>query len=308
MSGISRAQADGATLLQDQKMKAVGQLAGGIAHDFNNILAAILLNVSLLLEDTRLGIDVRNSLEEVLAEAKRAADLTRQLLLFTRQQVMQFQPVDLNQALNGLSKLLRRLLGEHIELEFVPANPLPKVLADPSMVEQIALNLSVNARDAMPKGGRLTLATRLVEFGASNPPPEGEARPGRFVCLTVRDTGCGMDEATLKRLFEPFFTTKEVGQGTGLGLATVYGIVQQHRGWTEVQSAVGQGATFRVFLTVAPEAGAREQPAPAMSAPRGSGETILLVEDEPSVRVMAARCPAASRIPGARGRTRSRRP
>ena len=235
-------------LRQAQKMEAVGQLAGGVAHDFNNILAATMMRLSLLQEDPAVSPDLRASLHELEEEANRAASLTRQLLMFSRRQAMQKQVLDLNQVLAGFLRMVRRLLGAHIELELVSTSADLWLEADAGMIEQVVLNLSLNARDAMPGGGRLTISTGAVELTAGDAARQPEARPGRFLRLTVVDTGSGMDAATVARVFEPFFTTKEVGKGTGLGLATVYGIVKQHQGWIEVESLVGRGSTFRVYL------------------------------------------------------------
>ncbi len=273
--------------LQAQKMEAVGQLAGGVAHDFNNILAAIIMHLHLLQEGTGLDVTMAGALKEVQSYAQRAAELTRQLLLFSRRKTAQTKRLDVNELLEGMLKMLRRVLGEHIETKLETARDGQWVDADPGMLEQIVMNLCVNARDAMPQGGRLTLATATVEFpeGHSHSHPDGRA--GRFVCLSVQDAGCGMDESTLKRIFEPFFTTKEVGKGTGLGLATVYGIARQHQGWVQAESAVGLGTTFRVYLprTAAPETSFTDKDITVM--PRGS-ETILLVEDEPGLLKLAA--------------------
>jgi CheY-like chemotaxis protein len=219
----------------------------------------------------------------------RAAGLTRQLLLFSRRQVPRFEPLDLNESINGLMKMLRRLLGASIEVKFLPSTEAAWVRADAGMLEQVVLNLCINARDAMSKGGRLTLVTTTVERGARSANSHLDARAGCFVCVSVTDTGCGMDETVLRRLFEPLFTTKAAGKGTGLGLATIQGIVRQHEGWTEVESAVGQGSTFRVYLP------AQARPASASGSPspeaiKGGSETILLVEDEPSVRRTVALC------------------
>ena len=274
-----------AELRQVQKLEAVGRLAGGVAHDFNNILAAMLINVGLLQETPGLDPDVRMSLKELEAGAKRAASLTRQLLLFSRRSVIQTQPLDLNEAIENLLKMLRRLIGEDIKLQFSPQNAVPMVEADPGMLDQVMMNLVVNARDAMPQGGRLTVLTAAVEFAAAEVRDHPDARPGSFVRLTVADTGSGMEEATLKHIFEPFFTTKPPGQGTGLGLATVYGVVQQHRGWIAVESKPGQGARFDIYLPVLPASPAtRAAELPADAVPRGS-ETILLVEDDAAVRL-----------------------
>ena len=273
-----------AQLIQAQKMEAIGQLAGGVAHDFNNILTAILMHLSLLQDNVQVSAEVRAGLKELETEAKRAANLTRQLLMFSRRQVLQPQVLDLNSLLGNLLKMLCRLIGEHVGLEFKAAPGALWVAADPGMLEQVVMNLVVNARDAMPQGGRVTLTTQFVQFDGTVRQRNPEAYPGLFASLTVSDTGCGMDEATLKHIFEPFFTTKEPGKGTGLGLATVFGIVKQHGGWVEVTSAVGQGTSFRVLLPVKSDATAvLVQPAEEAQV-RGGDEVVLVVEDEGAVR------------------------
>jgi two-component system cell cycle sensor histidine kinase/response regulator CckA len=275
-------------LRQAQKMEAVGQLAGGVAHDYNNILTAMLIQLGLLLNDPLLAPEVKNSLKELEHAAERATNLTRQLLLFSRRQVIQVKPVDLNEVLADLLKMLRRLLGENISLEFKGRTTPLWIEADAGMMEQVVTNLCLNARDAMtPKGGRLTIDAQIMELGTQAAWENPEARPGIFVCLSVTDTGVGMDAAILSRIFEPFFTTKETGKGTGLGLATVYGITKQHRGWLDVTSRVGQGSTFRVYLPAMREAPPIESESARPEVKRGD-ETILLVEDEPLVRQMAA--------------------
>ncbi len=275
---------------QAQKMEAVGQLAGGIAHDFNNILAAALLHLGLLQQNPGLTMGMKESLKEVESMTVRAARLTRQLLLFGQAQAARVEPLNVNELILGLLKMLRRLLCENIKVEFRSSSTPAWVNADAGMIEQVVVNLCINSRDAMPNGGSLTLATTLVEFDDHAALRHPYARPGSFVCLSVTDTGCGMDETVLKRIFEPFFTTKEVGKGTGLGLASVYGIVKQHQGWVEVSSQVGQGSAFRVYL--AAEAGPLRAPAPPGAAEqiRGGSEMILMVEDELPLRSMAALC------------------
>jgi PAS domain S-box-containing protein len=236
-------------LRQSQKMEAIGQLAGGIAHDFNNILSVIIT----FAEDAQLklppGHEARDDLGEIVAAAGRAAGLTRQLLAFGRKQVMAPRVVDVNGVLRGLEPMLRRLLGEAIELVLAPAPHLQRVYADPSQLEQVVMNLAVNARDAMPAGGRLVIETADVELDASHPESHLEAR-GPHVLISVSDTGHGMDAATRARIFEPFFTTKKPGQGTGLGLSTVFGIVKQSGGNIGVYSEPGAGTTFKVYLPV----------------------------------------------------------
>jgi signal transduction histidine kinase/ligand-binding sensor domain-containing protein/CheY-like chemotaxis protein len=275
-------------LVQARKMEAIGQLAGGVAHDFNNILTAILMQLGLLLDEKDLNSSARDGLQDLEKQAKRAASLTRQLLAFSRRQVMQSRAFDLNAMLEELFKMLRRLLGENIDLEFKGGQPL-WIDGDIAMIEQVVTNLCLNARDAMaPKGGRLVIETRLRNLNDAEAKASPEARAGAFVYLSVTDRGCGMDEKTLQHIFEPFFTTKEVSKGTGLGLATVYGIIKQHRGWLEVASKVGSGSTFSIYL---PSRTAPATAGPGNAAertPRGN-ETILIVEDENAVRTMASR-------------------
>jgi PAS domain S-box-containing protein len=274
-------------LRQAQKMEAMGQLAGGVAHDYNNILTSTLMHLELLLHEPGLPPQVQNSLHELEEEARRAVSLTRQLLMFSRRQIIQVKPVDLNEVLRNLLKMLRRVLGEQIRLEFRSDGCRRWIEADTGMVEQVVMNLCVNSRDAMmPAGGPLTIDTRLVELGPDAALVNPNARAGRFACLSVTDAGCGIDAAVMDRIFEPFFTTKAAGQGTGLGLATVYAIAKQHLGWVEVSSQVGKGTTFRVYF---PEFAAAAAIMPETLNPqqlRGH-ETILVVEDEPAVRRMA---------------------
>ncbi|MBI5380477.1 MAG: response regulator [Opitutae bacterium] len=268
---------------QAQKMEAIGQLAGGIAHDFNNILAGLMLQFSLLRDEPGLPAKVDASLGELDAELKRAANLTRQLLLFSRRQVMETKPIDLNETLAALWNMLRRIIGEHINLRLTGATKELWIEGDANMLGQVILNLCVNARDAMPEGGTLTVDTRLVELSPDTAQDHPEARAGSFVCLSVSDTGCGMDARVLSHIFEPFFTTKPVGQGTGLGLSTVHGIVKQHHGWVQVESAVGQGSSFQVFFPSSPHV-TTTAPAVEDAPVRGGNETILLVEDDALVR------------------------
>lgn len=277
-------------LQQAQKMEAIGQLAGGVAHDFNNILTVLKGHLGMLIETPNLAKPLGDSLREMEVAASRASNLTRQLLAFSRQQVMRPQRLDLNEIIGNIVKMLNRLLGEHIILECLHAPGLPQVEADQGMVEQVLLNLAVNARDAMSSGGRLTIATRSELLTADHVRLNPEARPGRFVVMEVTDTGSGMSEMVLARLFEPFFTTKEVGQGTGLGLATVYGIVKQHQGWIEVDSQLGHGSTFRVHLPAAAAAPEVALPPTKAEAVRGGHETVLVVEDELQVRLLAKVC------------------
>jgi PAS domain S-box-containing protein len=269
---------------QAQKVEAIGQLAGGIAHDFNNMLTAVLGNANLILDELDASSPLRADVEEIVKAAERAAALTRQLLAFGRKQMLQPVPVDLNTIVKDLSQMLRRVIGEHIELATVGPPNLSPVRADPTQIEQVIMNLVVNARDAMPTGGRLSIETTGVELDETYAAGHIAVRPGRYVMLAVSDTGTGMDDATKRRLFEPFFTTKERGKGTGLGLATVYGIVKQSGGSIWVYSELGHGTTFKVYLPVADEAPQAAAPAEPAPRPLRGSETILLVEDEPAVR------------------------
>jgi two-component system, cell cycle sensor histidine kinase and response regulator CckA len=276
---------------QSQKLEAVGQLAGGVAHDFNNILAAFMMHLGLLEMNTTIDDEVRGALRELGEEARRAASLTRQLLMFSRRSVLALRPLDLNDVIAELLKMLRRLIGEHVSLRFDPEPVLPQVEADAGLLEQVLMNLVVNARDAMPGGGQITIATTMVGFPAEPRPAavDRRRRSGRFVSLAVSDTGHGIDAATIGHIFEPFFTTKAPGSGTGLGLATVHGIVAQHNGWVDVESDAGRGSTFRVYL---PALGAQPpaEPTNAAASPIAGGhETILVVEDEPNVRQLVTR-------------------
>jgi len=272
-----------------QKMESVGQLAAGVAHDFNNILTVINGSSAILSELLRDKPECLEWVANILAAGERAANLTRQLLLFSRKQQMQPKSVNLNELTSNLTKMLGRVLGEDITLEFSYDNDLPAVQADPGMLEQVIINLAVNARDAMPQGGRLHIATSTVNYASSPPLANPEARPGRFVRLAVRDTGLGIPPEIRERIFEPFFTTKEVGKGTGLGLATVFGIITQHGGWIEVDSKVDQGTTFLIFLPASPGSEPEKSGQIATPAELGHGETILVVEDDASVRELILR-------------------
>src|SRR6267143_1387894 len=276
-------------LRQTQKMEAVGRLAGGIAHDFNNLLTAILGSVDFLRRALGPEHPEHAETEEIQKAAVRAADLTRQLLAFSRQQVLAPKVLELDALVANLEKMLRRLIGEDVELRFVAKAARAAVRADPGQLEQVIVNLVVNARDAMPRGGKLTIETARVDLDAAYAWEHGTVEPGRYVMLAVTDTGVGIDRAAQARLFEPFFTTKEFGKGTGLGLATVYGIVKQSGGYIWVYSEPGRGATFKVYLPRVEQAGepvaAPQPPARAL----GGTETILLAEDEAAVRNLARR-------------------
>ncbi len=273
---------------QSQKMEAVGRLAGGVAHDFNNLLTIIQMQISMLKMRGSLGAEAVAGIEEIASAADRATNLTRQLLTFSRRQVKAAKNLDLSDLVGGMTKLLRRVLGEDIVLESRFAAELPYVHADPGMLEQVLLNLAVNARDAMPRGGRLLLELDAVKLDGAEARSHPQARPGRFVCLTVSDTGGGIAAENLSRIFEPFFTTKEVGKGTGLGLAIVYAVVRQHDGWVAVDSVIGSGTRFRVFLPAMAAAVARTE-APVAGEPQlpGGCETVMVVEDEVAVRAVA---------------------
>ena len=270
-------------LAQTQKMEAVGRLAGGIAHDFNNLLTAIVGYAELAVSQMDNYPSLQRDIEEIRAAGKSGASLTRQLLAFSRKQQPQPQIVDINAIVGRMTGLLRRLIGEHIELRSLPADGLGRVTADPGQIEQIIVNLAVNARDAMPSGGVLTIETANVHFDATYIAEHPDALSGPHVMLAIRDTGVGMDDAAREHLFEPFYTTKEPGQGTGLGLATVYGIVKQSGGSLSVDSESNRGTSFKVFLPRAESADAAVPPDPIIQDLRGT-ETILLVEDQAEVR------------------------
>jgi two-component system cell cycle sensor histidine kinase/response regulator CckA len=273
---------------QASKMDAVGQLASGIAHDFNNLLSVILSYSHLLAADLKEGDPMRADLNEIQGAGLRAVALTRQLLAFSRQQVLQPQIVNLTEIVGGLENMLRRLIGEDVELTVIGNTGVGKILVDPGQVEQVIVNLAVNARDAMPRGGKLTLETSEVVLDASYAAEHVGARPGPHVMLAVSDTGIGMDKATQARMFEPFFTTKEVGKGTGLGLATVFGIVRQSEGTIGVYSELGKGTVFKIYFPTAVGAVARRSSnRPSESRSLRGAETILVVEDDERVRLLA---------------------
>jgi two-component system, cell cycle sensor histidine kinase and response regulator CckA len=274
---------------QAQKMEAVGRLAGGVAHDFNNLLTVINGYSELVLERLHSSDPIRGSIQEIKKAGDRAASLTRQLLAFSRQQVLAPRVLDLNALVADVEKMLRRLIGEDIDLVTAPDTVLWRVKADPGQIEQILMNLAVNARDAMPEGGKLVIETANVELDDAYPRSPIPVTPGRYVMLAVSDTGIGMNAETQAHIFEPFFTTKDKSKGTGLGLATVYGIVKQSGGYVWVYSELGQGSTFKIYLPSVEEAAESVQASEAPGHPVAGLETILLVEDEESVRALTAR-------------------
>jgi PAS domain S-box-containing protein len=277
-------------LRQAQKMEVVGQIAAGVAHDFNNILAVIQGHAELQLGLAHTDESLAESLREISLAANRAASLTRQLLAFSRKQMLRPRALDLREVLGGLSNMLQRVIGENIRLQIQCAPDMPPVLADQINLEQVVINLALNARDAMPEGGPLTISGALKEIDLRHKESQPDAQLGTYVQLTVADQGIGMDPTVRRKIFEPFFTTKAVGRGTGMGLATVYGIVKQHQGWIEVDSAPGVGSTFRVYLPVASGAVTKTTEAGTdfVRAGEGKPRTILIVEDEDALRSMAA--------------------
>jgi PAS domain S-box-containing protein len=271
---------------QAQKMEAIGLLAGGVAHDFNNILAAIMMQAELCDLYDDLPQEVRTGLHQITTAAKRAAALTSQLLLFSRRQVMQPRSLDLNETVNGLAKMLQRIIGEDVRLH-LHLHPTPLIAqADPGMLDQVLLNLAVNARDAMPKGGRLTIETYPQRLDPADPRLPSDSTPGNYAVLQVTDAGCGIPPEIMPRIFDPFFTTKEPGKGTGLGLATVFGIVKQHHGFIQVDSEPGRGTQFRIFVPASTPAQPPLSSPAAPPRPRGGTETILLVEDDAALRTV----------------------
>jgi two-component system cell cycle sensor histidine kinase/response regulator CckA len=269
---------------QAHKMEAVGRLAGGVAHDFNNVLTIIRAQTEFLLADLSANDTRRSDVLEIQSAADRAASFTRQLLAFSRRQLLQPEVLDLNTVIAGMEMMVRRLVGEDVVLLTKLRSDLPRISADPGQLQQVIMNLAVNSRDAMPSGGTLLIETAVVELDEHYPKQHPSARPGVHIVLAVTDTGSGMDQATRSRIFEPFFTTKEPGKGTGLGLSTVYGIIKQSGGHIWVYSEIGRGTTFKLYFP--PHHGTERvrEPEPTVPAVLGCGATILLVEDEPPVR------------------------
>ena len=277
-------------LYQAQKMEAVGQLTGGVAHDFNNLLTVVMGNLQLLanqLKNDSLGTEL---IQAAIKAAKRGAELNRTLLAFSRKQRLAPEPVDFNEMISGIAQMLRRTLGEQVQILLKPAASLPRAMADPAQLETALLNLAVNARDAMPEGGKLTIETATMFFDEHSAELEGDVVPGRYVLLAVSDTGSGMPPEVVARAFEPFFTTKETGKGSGLGLAMVYGFVKQSGGHVKIYSESGLGTTVKIFLPQSGDPDGVEAAATAGPAARPTGkETILLVEDEEDVRQLGCR-------------------
>jgi signal transduction histidine kinase len=273
-------------LVQAQKMEAIGQLAGGIAHDFNNILTVIGGRSQLLLSRTTANDRARPDIELIAQASDRAAALTRQLLAFSRKQVLEPKALDLNALVGGLAPMLSRLIGEHIELLIAPGAGLGQVMADPGQLEQVIMNLAVNARDAMPEGGTVKIETGSVDLPDGAKHAQGQIPPGHYVTLSVHDSGCGIEPTTLTKIFEPFFTTKESGKGTGLGLSTVYGIVHQSNGFIRVDSTLGQGTVFTVYLPRTATVAEAPDSQASLEPPARGWETILLVEDDDSTRAL----------------------
>jgi PAS domain S-box-containing protein len=271
-------------LRQSQKMQAFGQLAGGVAHDFNNILTIIQGNLSLLRSCKLSGEDEAQAIDQAYKSAERAANLTRQLLMFSRRQPIQRRDLDMNEVVANTTRMLQRLIGEHIALEARYSPETMTIEADHGMMEQVLVNLAVNSRDAMPTGGRLVLQTSRVRITEPEARSRPKARAGDFVRLSVCDTGLGIAPEHLPFIFEPFFTTKDVGKGTGLGLATVFGIVEQHHGWIEVESAVSSGTAFHIYFPALARSVAPRDNGTPLAEVKGGSETILVVEDEDSVR------------------------
>ncbi len=274
-----------AQLLQAQKMQAIGQLTGGIAHDFNNILTAIISYGNLLITKMGESDPLRTYVDSMLSSSERAANLVTGLLAFSRKQIMNPKPVDMNQIIKRVETLLRRLIGEDIELKTLLIDKELIVMADTNQIEQVLMNLATNARDAMPNGGTITLGTELAEIDDEFIKVHGYGEVGKYALITFSDTGAGMDEQTKEKIFEPFFTTKDVNKGTGLGLAMAYGIIKQHNGYINVYSELGEGTTFRIYLQFVKYKREEKEPE-TISVARGGTETILVAEDNAEVRAV----------------------
>src|SRR3954447_12878340 len=274
---------------QASRLESIGQLAGGVAHDFNNLLGVVLNYADFVAEEIGEESPAHRDVLEIRRAAERATQLTRQLLIFSRRDVVKPEPINLNDSVREMERLLRRTIGEHIELAVKFGPDLPAVMADPGQLEQVLVNLAINARDAMPQGGRLRIESAEVEADADFLEDNPELEPGKYIRLTVADTGTGMDEETQSRVFEPFFSTKPKGEGTGLGLATVYGIVRGSGGAIGIHSEPGEGTVFTVHLPAIEASVATESNGDAPAGPGGGGEHVLVVEDEDAVRTLAER-------------------
>jgi len=277
-----------AHLSQAQKMESVGRLAGGVAHDFNNMLGVILGHTEMALQEVDVSQPIHADLKEIEAAAQRSADLTRQLLAFARKQTVSPRVLDFNASIEGLLKMLRRLIGEEIQLQWKPGSDLCPIKMDSSQLDQILTNLCVNARDAIGGPGQIAIETGNASFDESYCAAHANFVPGDFVWLSVSDDGGGMDQETLTHLFEPFFTTKDLGRGTGLGLATVYGVIQQNHGFIQVDSQVGQGTSFKIYLPRHVDKAVRAPETRSNAAIARGRETVLLVEDEPALLKLGA--------------------
>jgi signal transduction histidine kinase/ActR/RegA family two-component response regulator len=276
-------QASQEMTLRQERLAAVGQLAAGLAHEFNNILTVIQGHAALLMDNPKMDDDARDSITHITQGVERTAGLVKQMLAFSRKQVMQQRPVEIRECLGGIESMLRQLAGDAVILRFDIAPGLPPIVADPDMLQQIFVNLVANARDAMGGGGQLTIRASEAKFSADDLAGKSERRAGRFTQLSVTDTGSGIDSRALDHLFEPFFTTKDTGKGPGLGLASVYGMVKQNAGWIEVESAVGRGTTFYIYFAMA-ENGTESKAGGAAPKAGAGGETVLVVEDEAILR------------------------
>lgn len=270
-------------LIQAQKMESIGRLAGGVAHDFNNMLSVIIGQTELLLYQCEEESSIRSSLKEIQNAGHKSAGLTRRLLAFARKQTISPQIIELNEAVSGILKMLQRLIGETIALDWHPCREVCPVMIDPSQLDQVLTNLCVNARDAIGDKGRVTIETDIVFLDQDTCQQDGGCKPGTYVTLCIADDGCGMDEITMKHIFEPFYTTKKEGEGTGLGLATIYGIVRQNNGFISVDSEIDKGTTFTISLPLKSEDGLQEDNHIINELEGQGSETILLVEDEVSI-------------------------
>jgi two-component system, cell cycle sensor histidine kinase and response regulator CckA len=271
-------------VLRQERLAAVGQLAAGLAHEFNNIMTIVQGHAALLKDNPRLDEESAKSVNYISEGMERMAKLIRQMLALSSKQVMQQKALDVQDILRQTSEMLGRLLGEQVRLNLEMAPQLPPILADPDMFQQIMVNLVVNARDAMSSGGQLTIRATESDFAAADIPPKSDRKPGRFLRLSVTDTGSGMDTAIISRLFEPFFTTKDIGKGMGLGLATVRGMVNQHQGWIEVESKLGRGTTFDIYFPATDQVPEKFAEPAELPEVRGGQETVLVVEDEAVLR------------------------